>query len=137
MNALNDTPMPTKAKSLYLIPQSQFDIIPAVERYFKLPENALYRRTRKREISGTRQIAIWLHAQQNIKESGYAKYREITSKFPGESEGKQMGYATGMHAVKNVNNLMSVNGAFRSVIYKLQREIFGEVLFILPKNECL
>jgi len=123
-------------QSVYLMPQRHDDIVPIVERFFKLQTKAIYNRTRKREIVEARQIVLWFEVKQNKNEWGQPYLCRIGEKFPNK-KGKPMNHATVLHSEKLVDALMEIYPEYRRNMYKLQKEIFGEVLFVLPKNKCI
>lgn len=114
----------TVLSSAYSIPGSfpisGSDIISIIEDYFKMEKGDIKLKTRIREISKPRQIAIWMLGNRNISKSenqlpGWNKI--IRDHFP------LFDNATMIHSFKAVENDMLTNKVFRSKIHDIQEII--------------
>lgn len=121
-------------QSVYLLPQRASSIIPEVERFFGLEENASLLPTRKREIVQVRQIVCWLETKQNLAKDGKQKYRKTGELFP-QANNKPMDHATVKHGVNVIDNLMYIYPDFRRKMYKLQKQLFSNVPFFITKKQ--
>lgn len=122
-----------KRISIYAAPHIHFNISDTVGAFFGLEKGIIYSRSRKRKIALPRQIVMWLDYSQRMQFYNKPSLNEIASKFPGETS-ETMDHASVLHAVKNINNLMEYDRDFRCSIYKLQKQIFGNVPFVLSKK---
>ena len=127
--------MKQQNKNPYLIPQRASSVLPEVAKFFGLTEEAIKEVSRKREIVEARMVVCWLETKQNIQVFGKQNYRRTALLFPDHRKGKNMDHATVIHSTKTVHNMMVTYPEFRRKIYRLEKQLFSNVPYVISKNE--
>ena len=89
-------------------------IIETVAQHYRLEEDAILSRSRKREIASARQVAMYL-----CRELTDESFASIGSRFGGRD------HSTVIHAYKKVKDRMDVENSFRQEIDELKSRIGG------------
>ena len=110
----------------YYIPgriSPKIDFKTEIERYYNLQPGTLKNHSRKRAIVMPRQIAMWFYYKQNIATKKQAYWQSIANEFGNYD------HSTVIHAVKKINDALTIYKKFKSEINEIQSIIFGNVRF--------